>query len=126
MSKTFLIVLQHGPYGRLDAAEAVRHLNGAASSGLRAAALLLGDGVYLAKAGQRAVSGWTDLGAALARTLQASKGTTADAPAVAAYAHGPSLEARGLRAGDLVAGCAVADDATAADLLTGADFTLVY
>lgn len=57
MAKRFLIVLRHAPYGRLDAAEAVRHLNGAAAHGLEAGLLLLGDGIYLAKAGQTAAVG---------------------------------------------------------------------
>ena len=65
MSKKFLMVPRCGPYGRLDAAEVVCCLNGAAS-------------------GEEAVG---------------------DAPAVAAYAHGRTLKARGLCADDLVPGC---------------------
>lgn len=65
MGKRFLIVLRHAPYGRLDAAEAVRHLSGASANGFEAALLLLDDGVYLAKSGQVAAPGWTELAAAL-------------------------------------------------------------
>ncbi|MBI3979676.1 MAG: DsrE family protein [Chloroflexi bacterium] len=124
MSKPFLIVLRHAPYGRLDGAEVVRHLNGAVASGLDAAALLLGDGVYLAKAGQVAAPGWTELAAALAHALRAAGAD--GGPPVAVYVHAPALQTRGLTEADLVPGCRIAQDTAAADLIAAAVATLVY
>lgn len=126
MRKQFLVVLRHAPYGRLDAAEAVRHLNGAVANGLTATALLLEDGVYLAKAGHVATPGWTDLSSALQQTLQGGEVGAEQHDHVAVYAHAAALRARGLGEADLVLGCRIADDAAAAELVATADATLVY
>ncbi len=127
MAKTLCVILRKPPYGSLDAAEAVRHLGGALGNGLRPVGLLVDDGVYLAKAGQQAAGGWTDLSAALADLL-AQTGTDSDGGGrrAAVYVHGPSLRARGLGETDLVPGCHVVDEAEAAALLGRADATLVY
>lgn len=123
MDKRCLIVLRHAPYGRIDAAEAVRHLNGAAANGFQASLLLLEDGVYLAKAGQVVAPGWTDLAAALAHALRDSAGPT---HRVEVYVHDSALQTRGLTGDELVPGCVIADDATAAGLLAAAYATLIY
>ncbi|MCL4546051.1 MAG: DsrE family protein [Chloroflexi bacterium] len=124
MSKRFLIILRRAPYGRLDAAEAVRHLSGAAANGLDATALLLADGVYLAKVGQTASAGWTTLSTVLAQlATQTAAGTRGH---LAVYAFGRDVDARGLRQADLVPGCQLAGEATIAELLTAASATLVY
>lgn len=126
MAQHFLIILRHAPYGRLDAAEAVRHLNGAAAHGLDAALLLLGDGVYLAKAGQVAAVGWTDLSAALGQALGNGKAPDGQRGPLAVYVSASDLACRALEPGDLVPGCQVVPEAEAADLLVQADATLVY
>jgi len=100
--KRFLIILRHAPYGQLAAAEVVRHLNGAVANGLDAAALLLDDGVYLARAGQQAMEGWTELSAALAQSLAAAE-ASADGSQPAVYVHAAALSDRGLRACELIA-----------------------
>lgn len=126
MAKRFLIVLRHAPYERLDAAEAVRHLNGAAACGLDAALILLADGVYLAKAGQVAAAGWTDLAAALGQSLGNVAGAERARGSLAVYVSAADLACRGLGPGELVPGCQVLGDAEAADLLARANATLVY
>jgi len=50
MNKDILIVVRHGPYGGFQAAEGLRHANGALSLGFRPIVVLVDDGVYLAKA----------------------------------------------------------------------------
>ncbi len=126
MSTQFLVVLRHVPYGRLDAAEAVRHLSGAAANGLTPSALLLDDGVYLAKAGQVVGPGWSDLAAALQQVLHGGEAGAEQWSHVAVYAHAQALQARGLAQADLVPGCQIADDATVAELVASADATLIY
>ncbi len=127
MAKTVCVILRKPPYGSLDAAEAVRHLGGALSNGLCPVGLLVDDGVYLARAGQQAVGGWTNLGAALedllAKTVADPDGGERRA---AVYVHGPSLRARGLGEADLVPGCRVVDETEAAIVVGRADATLVY
>jgi len=126
MAKRFLIVLRHAPYGRLDAAEAVRHLNGAAAEGLDTALLLQGDGVYLTKASQAPAPGWTDLSAALAQALRTAEEAQRERGRVEVYVAAGDLASRGLGQGDLVSGCQLADESVAAELLARADATLVY
>jgi sulfur relay (sulfurtransferase) DsrF/TusC family protein len=62
-NKDILIVVRHGPYGGFQAAEGLRHANGAISLGLRPIVVLIDDGVHLAKAGQNpGGSQWLSLG----------------------------------------------------------------
>ncbi len=126
MAKRLLIVIRHAPYGRLDAAEAVRHLNGAAAAGLDATLLAMGDGVYLTKASQAPAPGWTDLAAALAQALRSAQEAQRGHGQVDVYVGADDLASRGLGQGDLVPGCRLADDSVAAELLARADATLVY
>ncbi|MCC6179845.1 MAG: DsrE family protein [Chloroflexi bacterium] len=125
MRKRFLIVLRHAPYGWLDAAEAVRHLNGAVANGLDATLLLLDDGVYLARAGQEPAAGWTGLASALEQALSGSA-AAANRPTCTAFVHRASLATRGLDGADLVAGCEITNDRATADLLASADATMIY
>ena len=127
MAKTVCVVLRKPPYGSLDAAEAIRHLQGALANGLCPVGLLLDDGVYLAKAGQQASGGWTDLSAALADLMRQTAGDPGgETRQAGVYAHEPSLRARGLTLSDLVPGIRPVPDSDAAALLAQADATLVY
>lgn len=127
MGKTLCVILRRPPYGRLAAGEAVRHLARALASGLWPVGLLLDDGVYLAKAGQRAAGGWTDLSAALSDVLaQAIAEPDGAVRRVELCVHAPSLHGRGLDLSDLVAGCTLVDDAGAAAVVARANATLVY
>lgn len=125
MAKQLLIVLRHAPYGRLDAAEAVRYLNGATVHGLDAALLLLDDGVYLAKADQVPAPGWTELSGALAETLRSAEAQGGDR-SCQVFAHGPALRARGVSDTQIIAGCKIIDDEAAANLLAIADASLIF
>lgn len=125
--KTICVILKHSPYGRLDAAEAVRHLGGALANGLCPVGLLLDDGVYLSKAGHRATAGWVDLSAALTDLLrQTAVDPDGTMRRAVVAVHGPSLRVRGLDDTEVVPGCRVVDDAEAATLVGRADATLVF
>jgi hypothetical protein len=70
MAASICIIVRKAPYGSMDAAEAVRHINGALAAGLKTCAVLLGDGAYLAVRDQRAgEAGWTSLSEALGQSL---------------------------------------------------------
>lgn len=127
MGKTLCVVLRKPPYGRLDAAEAIRHLSGALTNGLDPVGLLLDDGVYLARAASPPVTAWTDLSRALGEVL-AQTATTPDGGTrrVTIAVHGPSLRERGIRADDLTAGCTVVDDVEAAAVVARAHATLIF
>lgn len=71
------IAIRKGPYGMLSAAEGVRHLIGAAQTGMSACAVLVDDGVYLAKQGQDpGGTAWTSLSAVLEQALSPSTGSS--------------------------------------------------
>ncbi len=125
--KTMCVILRQSPYGRLDAAEAIRHLSGALANGLSPVGLLVDDGVYLAKTGQRVSGGWINLSTSLADLLSKIGGSADEEITRAVVAvHEPSLRLRGLVETDLAPGCRVVDDAEAAILVGQAHATLVY
>ncbi|MCL4459794.1 MAG: DsrE family protein [Chloroflexi bacterium] len=128
MAKSFCVLLRRSPYGTIHAAEAVRHINGGVTYGLKTTAILIDDGVYAAKAGQHSEeTGWLSLSEALAQTLKLST-TLPDGTENRAriYAHGPSLMARGLRSADLVPGVQVIDAEETGHLLAQVEAVLIY
>ncbi len=103
------ILIRSGPYGQLQAGEGVRHLIGAVEARLDVSALLVDDGVFVAKHGQNPQeSGWTSLSAALRQAL-AESAHESDRR-VAVYVHRPSMEQRGLDLDDLIPGVQIIDD----------------
>ncbi len=119
------IMIRRAPYGSLAAAEGVRHLLGAGGCGISAAALLVDDGVYLAKHGQDSDgTGWISLSGTLQKALDpAGAGVS---PQVRVYVHRPSVHQRGLNDLDLIAGMELIDDHQLAALLATADGLLIF
>ncbi len=102
MTKDILIVIRRGPYGGFQAAEGLRHANGAISLGFRPIVVLVDDGVYLTKTGQNpGQSPWLALGGTLEEIIARGLYEKKDAPAEF-YVEKESLEKRGLRLEDLV------------------------
>jgi len=117
VQQSICVLISQAPYGTVHAAEAVRHVNGALSQGFSAVALLVDDGVWLARSGQDAAqSGFTSLSQALADSLQKAR----------VVVHGPSLAERGLTPADLLPGVTLATDAELADIMTDAQFLLRF
>jgi len=122
MADQLCILVHRPPYGGIQAAEAVRHLNGAMAHGLEATAILLGDGVYSARAGQDpGTTGWTALSAALEDAIGGSR---SGRPRL--WVDEASLDARGLQAGSLIPGATVVDEQAIADALAKARWVMVY
>lgn len=122
MADRLCILVHRPPYGTINAAEAVRHLNGATAHGLEATAILVGDGVYLARAGQApGTSGWTALSPVLEEALGSSE---------AGYPHlwveEASLHARGIGTDSLIPRAAVVDEHAIARVLAEARWVMVY
>jgi sulfur relay (sulfurtransferase) DsrF/TusC family protein len=122
MADQLCILVHRPPYGGIHAAEAVRHLNGATAHGLGATALLLGDGVYVARAGQDpGTAGWTALSSALEDTLgHAGEGY----PRL--WVDGASLRARGIPTDSLIPGAAVVHEHAIAHAVAEARWVMVY
>lgn len=119
------ILIRRAPYGTLAAAEGVRHLIVAAQAGISVYAVLVDDGVYLAKQGQDpGGTGWTSLSGALGPAL--GPGATDSSARARAYVHRPSAENRGLDHLDLVPGLELIGDAQLAAVLAAADALLIF
>lgn len=117
------IVIRRAPYGTLSAAEGVRHLIGAAQAGMSVCAVLVDDGVYLAKQGQDpAGTAWTSLSDSLGQSL----GPRMTGSSARVYVHRPSAETRGLDHLDVIPGVESIGDAQLAALLASADALLVF
>ena len=96
MTKDILIVIRRGPYGGFQAAEGLRHANGAISLGFRPIVVLVDDGVYLAKSDQNpGQSPWLSLGGTLEEVVARGLYEKKEAPAEF-YVEKESLMARGL------------------------------
>ncbi|OGB93696.1 MAG: hypothetical protein A3H39_18305 [candidate division NC10 bacterium RIFCSPLOWO2_02_FULL_66_22] len=122
MADQLCILIHRPPYGGIHAAEAVRHLNGAAAQGLEATAILVGDGVYVARTGQDpGATGWTALSPALE---EAVGGAAAGSPRL--LVDEASLQSRGLHVASLIPGATVADEQAVADALAQARWVMVY
>jgi len=126
MSKDILIVIRRGPYGGFQAAEGLRHANGAISLGFRPILVLVDDGVYLAKAGQEpGQSPWLSLGGTLEEIVARGLYERKESPAEF-YVDSESLEARGLNPQDLIEDLEPVDHKKVSDLLAANPRQLIF
>lgn len=122
MDRSVCVLISQAPYGTVHAAEAVRHVNGALAEGLRAVALLVDDGVWLACKGQEAAgTGFVSLAGALQAALEKPGG-----PVPRVVVHQPSLAARGLSPADLIPGVELVDNAGLAAVVTSTQHLLRF
>jgi len=128
MVRSVCILVRRAPYGTMNAAEALRHLNGAVANGLEATAILIGDGVYLAREDQRAEeAGWTSLSRALRQALTVRRQQAEDSENQARiYVHRASVERRGLQEAALVPGVELLSDQELARLVGEAEAVLIF
>lgn len=122
MNESLCILVRRSPYGTIHAAEAFRHLAGAFSSGLKVIAILVDDGIYMAKDNQEAeVFGWTSLSESLSSLLSKEKGQ-----AVRIYVHDSSLKARGIEKEKLIEGIEFVDAKKLAELLSASHTVMLF
>ena len=124
--KDVLIVVRHGPYGGFQAAEALRHANGAITLGFRPIFIMLDDGVYLAKEGQDPQnSSWLPLDATLGEVIARGLYEIKDTPGEF-YVEKESIEQRGLDAEQLVEGLELIDRQKVSELVAKYNLQLVF
>jgi sulfur relay (sulfurtransferase) DsrF/TusC family protein len=126
MTKDILAVIRKEAYGGFQAAEGLRHANGAISLGFRPIVVLANDGVYLAKTNQDPGQGlWLSLGDTLeeiiARGLYEKRAVTAEF-----YVEKEPLAARGLDPEDLVEDLAPVDSRKVSELLSADSLQLIF
>ncbi len=121
---TFCILFRKAPYGTIEAAEGLRHLIAAARM-MAARAVLLDDGVHLAKRGQEpGDSGWINLSQTLENAL-ADCGADPSCQ-LHVYVHEGSLNERNLVPAALVPGVELADDDQVATVIAEARRMLIF
>ena len=126
MTKDILIVIRRGPYGGFQAAEGLRHANGAISLGFRPIVVLVDDGVYLAKADQNpGQSPWLSLGETLEELVARGLYEKKDAPAEF-YVEKESLSERGLDSEELVEDLEPVDHRKVSELLAANRLQLLF
>jgi sulfur relay (sulfurtransferase) DsrF/TusC family protein len=126
MSKDVLIVIRHGPYGGFQAAEGLRHANGAMSLGFRPIVVLVDDGVYLAKADQDpGQSNWLALSGTLEEIVARGLYEKKDAPAEF-YVENESLSKRGLDPEELVENMELVDHQKVSSLMAARGLQLIF
>jgi len=126
MTKDILIIIRRGPYGGFQAAEGLRHANGAMSLGFRPIVVLLDDGVYLARTDQNpGQSEWLALGEILEEVIARGLYEKRDAPAEF-YVENESLLKRGLAPEKLVENLELIDHQKVAELMAATRLQLTF
>ncbi|MFQ5761503.1 MAG: DsrE family protein [Candidatus Bathyarchaeia archaeon] len=122
MNTQLCIVIRHGPYGMIHAAEALRVAGGTTINGLQTNILLIEDGVFVAKEDQNAEkAGWRSLHAVLKQFLAlfGHRG-------LRVYVHEDSARTRGLETGDFVGGVEILPAAETAKVVSESDVVAMF
>jgi sulfur relay (sulfurtransferase) DsrF/TusC family protein len=110
------LIIRKAPFGSLHAAEGIRLANGKIAHGGGLTIVLVDDGVYVAKKGQRAEeSGWTSL----------SDEVTKLSKRVRTCVHIGSLKSAGLQAENLVDGIIQIGDQELVNIIADSDSTII-
>lgn len=121
MPSLLCLVVDHGPYGSIEPAEAIRHAGGALGKGWDVVLALMGNGVYTALPGQSPPSGdWVSLDKALATLISEGK------ERAHVLVDGSSLAALGLSTDDLIPGARPASLEEIARAMADCDRTLLF
>jgi sulfur relay (sulfurtransferase) DsrF/TusC family protein len=126
MAKDILIVVRRGPYGGFQAAEGLRHANGALAMGFRPVFVLIDDGVHLAKADQDpGERPWLSLSETLEEIVARGLYENRERPAEF-YVEKESLARRGLVEEDLVEELEVIDHRRVSELMAATGLQLIF
>ena len=126
MAKDILIIVRHGPYGGFQAAEALRHANGAITLGYGPVIVLVDDGVYLAKEGHEPGDNeWLPLDGSLEEIIARGLYEIKDTPGEF-YVEKDSLEKRAIGIEELVEGLELIERQKVAELTATYNLQLLF
>jgi sulfur relay (sulfurtransferase) DsrF/TusC family protein len=126
MTNDILILIRRGPYGGFQAAEGLRHANGAISMGFRPIVVLVDGGVYLAKTDQKpGQSEWLALGETFEEIIARGLYEKKDEPAEF-YVESESLQKRGLAADDVIEDLELIDHQRVSELVAATPLQLIF
>ncbi len=112
------IILKRSPYGDINAAEAVRHVLGAASFEMNVDLFLIDGGILLAKKGQDdAGTGFTNLGGALKDCIDMG---------VPVYADSASLQSQHINPNDIIDGVKMVNGKEISGMVKLAKSTMIF
>jgi sulfur relay (sulfurtransferase) complex TusBCD TusD component (DsrE family) len=121
MPSLLCLVVDRGPYGSIDPAEAIRHAGGALGKGWEVVLAFMGNSVCTALREQSPSAGeWLSLSDALTKLIGDG------GERVRVLVDGSALDAYGLSAGQLVPGVRRASGDEIAGALAGCDRTLLF
>jgi len=121
MPKSLCVLVDRGPYGSIQSAEALRHALAAVGKGWEVVLALTGDAILTALPGQSPPAGeWVCLGETVAEFMHKGNGRAA------VLVEEGALEARGLRASDLIEGTRASSLEEIAGALAHCDRTLIF
>ncbi|MEW5817808.1 MAG: DsrE family protein [Spirochaetota bacterium] len=122
MQDSVCMIIRRAPYGTIQAAEALRHINGAISGGQKTVVVLIEDGVYFAKKDQEAQgAGWTSLSAGVRQTMQGRYGDL-----VTFYLHDQSAFNRRIDTGDVLEGFKLVNSPEIAEIVGSAKTVMLF
>ena len=121
MPRLLCLVVEHGPYGSINTAEAVRHAGGALGKGWEVVLALLGNSVYTALPGQSPPAGeWVSLSDALAKVIADGK------ERVRVLADAAALDVCRIAAEDMIPGVQRAPAGAIARVIAECDRALLF
>ena len=117
--KSLAILITKAPFGTIHAAEAIRLANGAVSYGHEVCIIIVGDGVLVAKSGQRAEdTGWTSLSPLLQKLASSGRARV--------LADLDSAKERGLSGSDIVEGIRLIDSSAIFSTAASSQRTVIF
>jgi sulfur relay (sulfurtransferase) complex TusBCD TusD component (DsrE family) len=121
MARSLCVLVDRGPYGSIQVAEALRHAMGALGKGWEVVLALTGDSVLAALPGQSPPADeWLPLSQALPEFIAAGKGRAA------VLLEEQALKTRGIRQADLIPGSRIAALGEIAQALVQSDRALIF
>ncbi len=122
------ILVRTAPYSKINAAEAVRHINGAVNNNVKTSVVFVDGGVYCLKDNQdMGDTGFTSISALIKQIIGTAKMLKEDDPDILnIYTHGPSLDASGLKADDALEGFEVINDIDMARVIGSAKMLMIF
>ncbi len=121
------ILVRTAPYSKINAAEAVRHINGAVNNNVKTSVVFVDGGVYCLKDNQdMGVSGFTSISAAVKQIIGTAKMLEDEGDTLKIYTHKGSLKECGIGVDRMLSGFEVVDDKGLAKVVGSAKTLMIF
>ncbi|GEM_PF-1330951 len=121
------ILVRTAPYSKINAAEAVRHINGAVNNNIKTSVVFVDDGIYCLKDNQdMGDTGFTSTAALIKQIIGTAKMLENEGDTLKIYTHKGSLEKCGIGADKMLSGFEVVDDKGLAKVVGSAKTLMIF